>query len=122
MRKKQELDSGLGLRIKAAREKAGYTQDKLAELTDVGVPYLAKLETGKVGISLPNFVNFCRVLGVSADYLIWGKRNENDTFDVIERLRHIPERQYILLENIINNYLEAIQNFGEVTDNENGTR
>lgn len=109
MRKKQELDSGLGLRIKAAREKAGYTQDKLAELTDVGVPYLAKLETGKVGISLPNFVNFCRVLGVSADYLIWGKRNENNTFDVVERIRYIPQKQYILLEQIINSYLEAVQ-------------
>lgn len=109
MRKKQELDSGIGLRIKIARENAGYTQDKLAELTDVGVPYLAKLETGRVGISLPNFVNFCRVLSVSADYLIWGKREENNTVDVIERVRYIPQKRYILLEQIINSYIEAIQ-------------
>lgn len=72
MRKKQEINGEIGQRIKAARERAGFTQDRLAELTDVGVPYLAKLETGKVGISLPNFINFCSVLGVSADYLIWG--------------------------------------------------
>ncbi len=74
MRKKQEINGEIGQRIKAARERAGFTQDRLAKLTDVGVPYLAKLETGKVGISLPNFINFCSVLGVSADYLIWGDR------------------------------------------------
>lgn len=109
MRKKQELNGDIGQRIKAARERAGFTQDRLAELTDVGVPYLAKLETGKVGISLPNFINFCCVLGVSADYLIWGERRENDTTQLMERLRHIPERQYDLLEKMINSYLEAIQ-------------
>jgi len=109
MRKKQEINGEIGQRIKAARERAGFTQDWLAELTDVGVPYLAKLETGKVGISLPNFINFCSVLGVSADYLIWGERRENDTTELMERLRHIPERQYDLLEKMINSYLEAIQ-------------
>ena len=98
MRKKQEINGEIGQRIKAARE-----------LTDVGVPYLAKLETGKVGISLPNFINFCSVLGVSADYLIWGERRESDTTELMERLRHIPERQYDLLEKMINSYLEAIQ-------------
>ena len=109
MRKKQEINGEIGQRIKAASERAGFTQDLLAELTDVGVPYLAKLETGKVGISLPNFINFCSVLGVSADYLIWGERRENDTTELMERLRHIPERQYDLLEKMINSYLEAIQ-------------
>ena len=109
MRKKQEINGEIGQRIKAARERAGFTQDRLAELTDVGVPYLAKLETGKVGISLHNFIIFCSVLGVSADYLIWGERRENDTTELMERLRHIPERQYDLLEKMINSYLEAIQ-------------
>ncbi len=109
MRKKQEINGEIGQRIKAARERAGFTQDRLAELTDVGVPYLAKLETGKVGISLPNFINFCTVLGVSADDLIWGERRENDTTELVERLRHIPGRQYELLEKMINCYLEAIQ-------------
>jgi transcriptional regulator with XRE-family HTH domain len=109
MRKKQGLDSSIGVRIKTAREKAGYTQDRLAELTDVGVPYLAKLETGRVGISLPNFINFCQVLGISADYLIWGERAENNASDIAERIRYIPEKQYALLEKIINSYLEAMQ-------------
>lgn len=118
MRKKQGIDSRIGQNIKTVREKAGFTQDRLAELTDVGVPYLAKLETGKVGISLPNFINFCTVLGVSADYLIWGERKENNIEILMERLRRIPERQYDLLEQIINKYLEAIQ-LSENTDEKN---
>lgn len=109
MRKKQVYDSSIGIRIKKAREDAGYTQEKLAELTDVGVQYLAKLETGKVGISLPNFMALCRVLGVSADYLLWGERNENDTIAILNRIRFIPDKQFKLLEKIIGNFLEAIQ-------------
>lgn len=118
MRKKQEINHCIGQNIKMARERAGLTQDKLAELTDVGVPFLAKLETGKVGISLSNFIHFCSVLGVSADYLIWGERNENNVEALTERLRHIPKRQYDLLEQIVNKYLEAIQ-WSKNTDDKN---
>lgn len=109
MRKKQGYDSSIGVRIKKAREDAGYTQEKLAELTDVGVQYLAKLETGKVGISLPNFMVFCRVLGVSADYLLWGERKENNTIAILDRIRFMPDKQFKLLEKNISNFLEAIR-------------
>lgn len=118
MRKKQEHDAGIGARIKQARKEAGYTQERLAELTDVGVQYLAKLEAGKVGISLPNFMIFCRVLGVSADYLIWGERKENNTSAVIDRIRFIPERQFELLETIICAFLEATQSTEDKLDKE----
>ena len=109
MRRKQELDKHMGLRIKDVREKSGYTQEKLAELMDVSVQYLAKLEAGRVGISLPNFTTLCRVLGVSADYLLWGERCENDVSTIVNSLRYLPEKQYKLLENIIRNYIQAIQ-------------
>lgn len=109
MRRKQEFDKKIGPRIKGIREEAGYTQEKLAELMDVSVQYLAKLEAGHVGISLPNFMSLCRVLGVSADYLLWGERCENDISIIMESIRYIPEKQYELLEDIIKNYIQAIQ-------------
>lgn len=37
---------------------------------NASVQYPAKLEAGRVGISLPNFMNLCKVLGVSSDYLL----------------------------------------------------
>lgn len=109
MRKKQELDKKIGPRIKRIREESGYTQEKLAELIDVSVQYLAKLEAGRVGISLPNFMSLCRALGVSADYLLWGERHENDISAIVESTRFIPRKQYELLEDIIKDYIEAIQ-------------
>lgn len=109
MRRKQEFDNKIGGRIKTSRENAGYTQEKMAELMDVSVQYLAKLEAGRVGISLPNFSNLCQVLGVSADYLLWGKRCENDTSTIVDSIRFLPDKQYKLLENIIRNYIQAVQ-------------
>lgn len=109
MRRKQELDKNMGPRIKIAREKAGYTQEKLAELMDVSVQYLAKLEAGRVGISLSNFVTLCGILGVSADYLLWGERCENDVSTILDSIRYLPKKQFKLLENIIQNYMQAIQ-------------
>lgn len=109
MRRKLELDKNMGPRVKVVREKAGYTQEKLAELMDVSVQYLAKLEAGRVGISLPNFVSLCEILGISADYLLWGERCENDMELIMDSVRYLPEKQYKLLENIIKNYMQAIQ-------------
>lgn len=113
MRRKQEFDNKMGRRIKTAREKASYTQEKLAELMDVSVQYLAKLEAGRVGISLPNFTKLCKVLGVSADYLLWGEREENDMSTIVDCIRYLPEKQYKLLENIIRSYMEAVQISGD---------
>lgn len=118
MRKKIDFDSGIGRRIKQARESAGYTQERLAELMDVGVQYLAKLEAGKVGISLPNFINLCQILGVSADDLIWGTRKENDTMAILNRIKFMPKKQFELLEQMIGSFLEAIQLAKDNTDKE----
>lgn len=114
MRKKQEYDKTIGPRIKKAREELGYTQEKLAELTDLSVQFIAKVEAGKVGFSVPNFKNFCSILGVSADYLLWGEREENNLLGITERLRYLPQKQYKLLEGIVINFMEAIQTSEEI--------
>lgn len=59
----------MGSRLKMARKAAGYTQKKLAELTDISPSSIANYETG---VSAPNediLIRLMRVLEIDANYL-----------------------------------------------------
>ena len=79
------------MRIRKAREEAGYTREKFAELLDVSVSYMAEVERGRTGISVKMLIKICRLLGLSADYVLFGgERSESDLRT--ERISHIDER------------------------------
>lgn len=65
-----KLNLPLGQKIKALRAEQGITRERLAEQVGVSARFLADVEAGKVGLSLPTPVNLCRALGTSADYLL----------------------------------------------------
>lgn len=108
MRKKQELDKNIGLRIKEARESAGYTQEKLAEKVDVSVQHLAKLEGGRVGISVPKLVQLCQVLKISSDEILFEKKEKNDISPIVRKMQYLNTKQYKDVEEILNKVIEAL--------------
>ena len=57
------------LRIRRAREDAGYTREQFAELVGVSVSYMAELERGRTGVSVKTLVVICNLLGLSSDYI-----------------------------------------------------
>lgn len=75
-------------RIRHARESMGYTREKFAEKLDVSVSYLAELERGRTGISVKMLVKVCNVLGLSADYVLFGAERTEDSvrMDAIHRI------------------------------------
>ncbi len=88
------------MRIRKAREEAGYTREKFAELLDVSVSYMAEVERGRTGISVKMLIKICRLLGLSADYVLFGgDRSESDLRT--ERISHIDERYLPLLDSVI---------------------
>lgn len=92
------------MRIRKAREEAGYTREKFAELLDVSVSYMAEVERGRTGISVKMLIKICRLLGLSADYVLFGgDRSESDLRT--ERISHIDERYLPLLDSVIGELL-----------------
>ena len=55
-----------------AREQAGYTQDALSERMGITPNHLSAIERGVSGISLETLSRLCRLLGVSADRILFG--------------------------------------------------
>ncbi len=91
-------------RIRKAREEMGYTREKFAEKLDVSVSYLAELERGRTGISVKMLIKVCNVLGLSADYVLFGTERTEDEM-MLDAIRRIDEKYLPLLDKVIEELL-----------------
>ena len=96
------------MRIRKAREDQGYTREKFAEKLDVSVSYMAELERGRTGISVKMLIKVCNLLGLSADYILFGEERSEDAkrLDAIHRIdgKYLP-----LLDAVTAELLELSQ-------------
>ncbi len=105
---KKTINIEVGHRIQLSRERAGYTQEQFAELLDVGVQHISRVERGAVGISLTALKKTCEILGVSADYLLLGGSASEEGNVLLRQLRGLPE-QGVLVERGISQMLSALE-------------
>ncbi len=91
-------------RIRKAREDAGYTRERFAELLDVSVSYMAEVERGRTSISLKTLVKICDLLGLSADYVVFGTARSEDDL-LLDKLHRLDRRYLPLVESILNQLL-----------------
>ena len=87
-------------RIRKAREELGYTRERFAELLDVSVSYMAEVERGRTGISVKMLVKICGVLGLSADYVLFGNERNADTL-LLDKIHKVDIRYIPLVEKVI---------------------
>ena len=87
-------------RIRQARENMGYTREKFAEKLDVSVSYLAELERGRTGISVKMLVKVCNILGLSADYVLFGTERTEDSMR-LDSIHRIDPKYLSLLDKMI---------------------
>jgi len=88
------------MRIRKAREDAGYTREKFAELLDVSVSYMAEVERGRTGVSVKMLIRIC----LSADYVLFGAKRGGDDLRA-DRISHIDSRYLPLLDGVITELL-----------------
>lgn len=68
---KEELLKKFGLNVKIARMKKGLTQEQLSEMMHVHLTYLAKIETGKINMSLGKILELAKVLNIDINKLLY---------------------------------------------------
>ncbi len=68
---KQELLKKFGLNVKFARMRKGLTQEQLAEKMDISWTYIAKIETGKINMSLGKILELAKTLEVDINKLLF---------------------------------------------------
>lgn len=65
-----QSDIKLGKRLQKARKTAGITQEQLADMVNLSVPYIGYLETGLRKPSLKTLKKLAKALGVKVSDLI----------------------------------------------------
>ena len=108
MREKKLINIQIGEQVRIAREERSLTQERLAETLEVSPQYVSDLERGVVGISIPNLKHLCICLGVSSDQILFGTPSNHDMTILKEKCRHLTEKQYELLLEIIDRYVAAV--------------
>lgn len=63
------LRKNIGKKIKLARAKTNFTQEKLAEELSLSTRYISQLERGITFGSATTIVNLCKALNISSDFL-----------------------------------------------------
>jgi transcriptional regulator with XRE-family HTH domain len=63
------LRKTIGRKIKLARSKTNYTQEKLAEELQLSTRYISQLERGIAFGSATTIVNLCKALKINSDFL-----------------------------------------------------
>jgi transcriptional regulator with XRE-family HTH domain len=98
----------VGRQVRLHRKALGYSQEQLAELSDVHPTFISKIECGKVSASAYSFYKITQALGIKLTDLfeMLGKEGnlevENDFVDIIGKIKQMDEVQRGL-------YLSAIK-------------
>lgn len=103
MREKKEINIQIGNAIKAARERAGLTQEQFGELVSLGTKNVSDIERGVAGITVSTLKRICEKLSISSDSILFANEKKNNVHALTERLERLPSDQYAAVESFINN-------------------
>lgn len=70
----------IGERLKKARIQKGYTQEKLAEIMDLSIAYVSRIENGKTHINLTRLNEICVALDTTEGYILNGVSDNSNSY------------------------------------------
>ena len=103
-----ELNLEVGARITELRKQRGYTREKLSELADVSVQFLADIEKGRKSMTIATLKRIAAALLVPTDYIVNGTAESNDTDGIISILSTLSEKNKKQAEKILTVFAEAV--------------
>ena len=91
----------MGVRISKRRKELHLTQEQLAEKMGVSLQTVSCIELGKKAVRPENLANMCFYLGVTTDYILYGKRSEKQMDDTVAKLSELSPEADDTVQNLI---------------------
>ncbi len=92
----------MGARIKTRRKELRMKQAELAEALDISNNHMSSIENGKQKPSLNTFIEICKCLNVTPDYLLLGTMHSyNIPQDISDKLRLCNQSDIVLAKDFI---------------------
>ena len=99
----------LGKRINATRKSRHITAEKLAEMCSINATYMRQIESDMKVPSLPVFIDICRALHISPDYLLQDDMEENELTEIREIEKMWKELQPDKMELVLTMIKAALE-------------
>ncbi|MCL1788903.1 MAG: helix-turn-helix domain-containing protein [Oscillospiraceae bacterium] len=98
----------IGMRVKAQREVLGKSREVLAGFLQVSPKFLYDIELGARGMSLTTLAGLSHMLGVSTDYILFGKKEKTDINPLLEYFSRCPPEKSAYAEELLKLFIKAI--------------
>ena len=101
----------LGMKLREARNKAGFTQEQLAEKADIGVMYLGEIERGVKMPSMKIFIKLIEALDISADYILRNELPSGKEYvldEITEKLASLTPKQRKAAADILDAFIKNL--------------
>lgn len=101
----------LGMKLREARNKAGFTQEQLAEKADIGVMYLGEIERGVKMPSMKIFIKLIEALNISADYILRNELPSGKEYvldEITEKLADLTPKQRKTAVDILDAFIKNL--------------
>lgn len=101
----------LGAKIREVRKECGYTQEKLAEMADIGTMYLGEIERGEKMPSLKILIQLIESLNVSADYILRNELSSGKEYvynEITKKLDKLTPKQRKAAGDILDAYINNL--------------
>ena len=101
----------LGAKIREVRKECGYTQEKLAEMADIGTMYLGEIERGEKMPSLKIFIQLIESMNVSADYILRNELSSGKEYvfdEITKKLDKLTPKQRKAARDILDAYISNL--------------
>lgn len=95
----------MGQRIAKRRKEQNMTQEQVAEKMNVSIQMISNLELGKKAIRPENLVNLCRVLGITADYILTGQKFTMNAQSIVNKLSALEDDDIGMVESLIDHFI-----------------
>lgn len=104
-----------GIRILNLRKEQGLTRERLAEMADISVQFLADIEKGRKNMTVTTLRKLSSALMITTDYIVNGNITsspeiENELFNLCKSLS--PEKQLQAVK-LLRVFMEAIDSNSE---------
>lgn len=98
----------VGARIAVLRRERGYTREKLSELSDVSVQFLADIEKGRKSMTISTLRKISAALLSTTDYIVNGTSDPDGNSAILSIINTIPEKNKKQAETILTAFSEAV--------------
>ena len=107
MRDKKEINIQIGNKIKAARDRAGLTQQEFGELVSLGTKNVSDIERGVTGITVSTLKRICEKLSISSDAILFGEREQNDIDYITKQLKNLSPNHFTIIKELLDKIIET---------------